>query len=301
MPRLFRFSDVDEYRLIHGSNLEFTPLSSEVSGKQAVLSLPGFTISLIETFPRLVDMQLAAHCTMVGFPIDDGAPMRLNGIEEEGIQVMIGGASAVYSGIERSARKLVSIIFTPEIRDREWPVPEQLFTVVQTTQAARSRLQQVALLTLGTEIGAGNPVERSAIARAMRESLLAAIDPIFFEGGPARAGFRANPVSQYRIFQSAEALISRDLGEPIYSAELARQIGVSVRTLQGVVQRYRGMPLHQYLRIRRLWLVRRRLLAGAVSVKATALAMGFWHLGDFSRSYRTMFGEMPSETLSRSK
>jgi len=301
MPRLFRFSDVDEFRLVHGSSLEFTPLSSEVSGKQAVLSLPGFTITLLETFPRLVDMQLAAHCTMVGFPIDDGLPMRLNGVEEEGIQVMIGGAGAVYSGIERSSRKLVSIVFTPEVRDREWPASDRLFNVFQTTAAARNRLQQVALLTLGTEVGAGDSFERGTVARAIKESLLAAVDPIFFEGAPARTGFRADPVSQYRIFQRAEALISRDLGEPIYSAELARQLGVSVRTLQGVVQRYRGMPLHQYLRIRRLWLVRRRLLAGAVSVKATALAMGFWHLGDFSRSYRTMFGETPSETLSRSR
>jgi AraC family ethanolamine operon transcriptional activator len=61
------------------------------------------------------------------------------------------------------------------------------------------------------------------------------------------------------------------------------------------------MSLHRYLRLRRLWLVRQRLLAGANSVKATALAMGFWHLGDFSRSYRFTFGETPSETLARTK
>jgi AraC family ethanolamine operon transcriptional activator len=50
-----------------------------------------------------------------------------------------------------------------------------------------------------------------------------------------------------------------------------------------------------------LWLVRRRLVAGADSVKAAALAYGFWHLGDFAQAYREQFGEMPSETLARSR
>jgi transcriptional regulator GlxA family with amidase domain len=61
------------------------------------------------------------------------------------------------------------------------------------------------------------------------------------------------------------------------------------------------MSLHRYLRLRRLWLVRQRLLAGADSVKAVALAFGFWHLSDFSRSYRDQFGETPSETLGRGR
>jgi AraC family ethanolamine operon transcriptional activator len=47
--------------------------------------------------------------------------------------------------------------------------------------------------------------------------------------------------------------------------------------------------------------VRRRLLAGAESVKAIALAFGFWHLGDFSASYRLQFGETPSQTLAKSR
>ena len=89
------------------------------------------------------------------------------------------------------------------------------------------------------------------------------------------------------------------LGRPIYSEELANRVGVSIRTLHNAVQRYRGMSLHQYLRFRRLWLVRQRLLAGSASVKVAALTFGFWHLGDFSRSYRSLFGELPSDTLAR--
>ncbi|HWZ39904.1 MAG TPA: helix-turn-helix domain-containing protein, partial [Bradyrhizobium sp.] len=83
--------------------------------------------------------------------------------------------------------------------------------------------------------------------------------------------------------------------------ELAQQVGISVRSMHDAILRYRGISLHRFLRLRRLWLVRQQLLAGAESVKATALAFGFWHLGDFSGSYRLQFGESPSQTLARSR
>ena len=69
--------------------------------------------------------------------------------------------------------------------------------------------------------------------------------------------------------------------------------------MHDAVLRFTGMSLHRYLRLRRLWLVRRRLIAGVESIKAVALAHGFWHLGDFAQSYRNQFGETPSQTLAR--
>src|SRR6201999_4419093 len=98
-----------------------------------------------------------------------------------------------------------------------------------------------------------------------------------------------------------QALLASNLGHPVYSEQIAREVGVSVRTMHDAILRYRGMSLHRYLRLRRLWLVRQQLLAGSESVKASALAFGFWHLGDFSASYRAQFGEAPSETLMRSR
>jgi transcriptional regulator GlxA family with amidase domain len=64
---------------------------------------------------------------------------------------------------------------------------------------------------------------------------------------------------------------------------------------------YRGMSLHRYLRLKRLWLVRQQLVAGNQSVKACALACGFWHFSDFSRAYRLHFGESPSQTLAKAR
>jgi transcriptional regulator GlxA family with amidase domain len=136
---------------------------------------------------------------------------------------------------------------------------------------------------------------------AIKESLLSCIDGVFADIAPAQWTAKANSIRQFKVFQDIQAVLASNLGGPVYSEEIARQVGVSVRTMHDAILRYCGMSLHRYLRLRRLWLVRQQLLAGADSVKATALAFGFWHLGDFSASYRLQFGEMPSETLARSR
>jgi transcriptional regulator GlxA family with amidase domain len=139
------------------------------------------------------------------------------------------------------------------------------------------------------------------VGAAMRESLVAAIDAAFADIVPAKWTMRANALGQFKIFQDVRGIVAAHIGQPIYSGDLARQLGVSVRTIHDAVLRHTGMSLHRYLRLRRLWLVRRELRAGSKSVKAAALASGFWHFGDFSQSYRMTFGETPSETLARAR
>jgi AraC-like DNA-binding protein len=142
-------------------------------------------------------------------------------------------------------------------------------------------------------------VDLTAVSGAIRESLLTAVDTAFAAAANALSP-SPNSVRQFRIVRDIQALLSEDMAHPVYSGDLAKHLGVSVRTMHDAVKRYRGMSLHRYLRLRRLWLVRKRLIEGSQSVKACALALGFWHLGDFSRSYFSQFGEMPSETLARS-
>ena len=90
---------------------------------------------------------------------------------------------------------------------------------------------------------------------------------------------------------------------PLYSDALARELGTSVRTLQLAVQAIHGASLHQHLRNKRLWSLRAQLARGmpATSVSSAAFANGFSHMGELSRLYRATFGELPSETLLRSK
>lgn len=305
--RTFRFSDADEFRsAIRGLNFEFTPfvrrISAETSAEQTILSLPGCDVNLTRAFPRVVDAQLVENCTAIGFTMDAlDVPIRFNGSQGARPAVVIGSGGAAYTIIEEVQRQIASVVFRPEVRARGWPPTLSNFKIFEISAASLHRLRSVVREVLAA---ASEPVESPGLSldgTAMKESLLAAVDDAFESVVSSRWTLRPNDGRSFKTFQDVRALLSDDLSQPIYSDEIARKLGLSVRTMNDVVRRYRGMSLHRYLRLRRLWLVRRRLLAGADSVKAVALAFGFWHLSDFSRSYRDQFGETPSQTLDRGR
>jgi AraC-like DNA-binding protein len=100
----------------------------------------------------------------------------------------------------------------------------------------------------------------------------------------------------------AEEWMSDRLGEPITLSGVARACGVSTRSLQASFQQARGMGPMQWLRGERLSAVRAALLAASQtrpSIAQMALRFGFTHLGEFSRAYRSMFGESPRDTVAR--
>jgi len=301
VPRVFRFDDVDAFRSsIRNLDVDFTPLARKISAEQVILSLPGCELNYTQSFPRIVDAQLAPQTTAVGFTMDDGVPIRFNGVERDRAVIVLGGGGAFYSSVEETPRQYASVMFTPEIVDRGWPQAGLHFSIHEISQRAQDRLREVVRHIL---LVTSQPTDVAPFAsgESIKEALLAAIDNAFAEIVPAKWTTRANTTRQFKVFNDARAILAGDVAHPIYSGELARQIGVSVRTLHDAIQRYRGISLHRYLRLRRLWLVRQQLLAGAPSVKTCALAYGFWHLSDFSRSYRSQFGEAPSETLAASR
>lgn len=298
-PKVFRFSDVDEFRnAIRGLDFEFTPFVRKISAEQVILSLPGCDVNLTRAFPRVVDARLVEDCTAIGFTMDDlDVPVRFNGTQRTRPVVVVGSGGAAYTTIEEVQRQIASVVFRPEVTDRGWPQAAVSFKIFETTAAGLNRLRSVVREVLAAASEPVDPLDVPLKAAAMRETLLGAVDDAFQSVVPARWTLRPNDERNFRIFQDIRALLSDDLSQPIYSEEIARKLGLSVRTMHDVVRRYRGMSLHRYLRLRRLWLVRKRLLAGADSVKAVALTYGFWHLSDFSRSYRDQFGEAPSQTL----
>jgi AraC family ethanolamine operon transcriptional activator len=302
-PKIFRFADVDEFRnAIRGLNFEFTPFVRTIAAEQIILQLPGCDVNVTRSFPRVVDAQLIADCTAVGFAMDDlEVPIRFNGAQRDRAVIVIGGSGAAYTTIEEVERQIASVIFRPEVTDRGWPETHSCFKIFETSTPALHWLRKVVREVVAAASEPIDPVDVPLKAAAMKESLFGAVDAAFADLVPARWTVRPNDGRQFKTFQEIRALLSGDLSQPIYSEEIARKLNLSVRTLHDVVRRYRGMSLHRYLRLRRLWLVRRRLLAGADSVKAVALAFGFWHLSDFSKSYRDQFGETPSQTLERGR
>ncbi|MES2870507.1 MAG: helix-turn-helix domain-containing protein [Pseudomonadota bacterium] len=105
-----------------------------------------------------------------------------------------------------------------------------------------------------------------------------------------------------RLIQRVFDLVMASPQEHFDVLHLARGVGVSVRQLQHSFTSFTGVSPSQWQRLRRLNFARRDLLRqspGDTSVAEIAMRWSFWHLGRFSHAYRSLFGELPSQTLLR--
>jgi len=103
--------------------------------------------------------------------------------------------------------------------------------------------------------------------------------------------------------QRALALMVKSMDEPPSVTRLARESGLSKRTLHRVVRREFGLSPMALSRRIRLREVRAELEAPKpeTTVTAAAFRWGFTHLGRFAGEYAREYGERPSETLQRAR
>jgi AraC-like DNA-binding protein len=100
-----------------------------------------------------------------------------------------------------------------------------------------------------------------------------------------------------------EELLRSGFGELPSVSKLCAAIGVRERTLRAYCIKSLGFSPGQYIRLRQLNLARSELrrASPATTVAQIALRYRFSELGRFAVSYRTLFGESPSETLRRAR
>lgn len=113
------------------------------------------------------------------------------------------------------------------------------------------------------------------------------------EAPTARAGAHA--------LEKATAFIDALKHEPLSLEAIARECGISVRSLCDLFRREHGTSPMRYVAEARLQAAR-RLLTGrkeGLTVAEVATACGFSGFGRFSALYRARFGELPSRTLAR--
>jgi AraC family ethanolamine operon transcriptional activator len=133
-------------------------------------------------------------------------------------------------------------------------------------------------------------------ARFFEESLLAAY---------ARSlELPAERIPRHRrleLARRARAYLHDHAHEPLTLSELCRALCAPERTLHLSFREAFGMPPKAYLKTLRLNGARRSLLhrKPGDAVSGIASRWGFLHFGRFSVDYHRLFGERPSETLSR--
>ena len=97
-------------------------------------------------------------------------------------------------------------------------------------------------------------------------------------------------------------LCLRKVAAPVTLTELYQELHTSQRSLYYAFQECLGLPPMDHLKLLRLHGVRRALKSADPQTYKTYEIAGqwrFWHMGQFGRDYKAMFGETPSNTLKR--
>lgn len=105
-----------------------------------------------------------------------------------------------------------------------------------------------------------------------------------------------------RIWHRIEQYIKANNDRCLKVGEICNEAGISESTLLRIFKFRFGVSPKTYLNTHRLHAVR-RILKNSDSKKQkvsdVANNLGFWHMGQFAMDYRRLFGELPSQTLTK--
>jgi AraC-like DNA-binding protein len=135
-------------------------------------------------------------------------------------------------------------------------------------------------------------------ARAVEQELIHALVECLANGDASQTLMvRQHHANIMTRFESASRM---DFGKQPSLSELCATLGVPERTLRDCCVKFLGVSPCQYMRLRRLNLVRaelKRADPATTSVAQIARRHHFSELGRFAAVYRRIFGEFPSVTL----
>lgn len=264
----------------------------------AAVALKSCSIFLQRTFPRILQARYSSTGAILCFGMDDAVSAILDGAEVQPPSVLLVKGEAHCEFVEPQAN-LIAFVKFDAIEGRGWPGEAGRAEVIAARPAELAALRSVTRDIFLLASNSPDLLEQAQVIGQVEESLLQAVDQTLAWPSPRGDEGRVS-LSQYLLLvRKLDEYLEGNPASVPHSAELAAEFGVSVRTLNNAVVAIRGLSMHRYTRLRRLWNVRMQLIQGApaAELKAIALANGFWHMGEFRSLYRDLFGETPQQTL----
>jgi len=302
--QLVRFADVDAFRPAESlEDARSIPLDvANFAAARAVVNLPACRIIVARSFARILDTAYRAPGGMVILPMTDDLRASSSGMDLDSRFFLALRGNHDCHFVEPRINHHALIIFSPALRDRGWFDRGDTLWARIADPAAHRHARQLVLDILLTASVDPHMFETREVAAHLQEGLLLAFDDLFRISPLSERNAPSAGARSARLVQQIDDYVAAYPAAPIYTADLAGEFGVSVRTLGGAVAKVRGMSLHQYIRLKRLWATRTQLLrSGGASVATCARAQGFHHLGEFAAAYRATFHEAPSDTLARAR
>lgn len=294
---VIRPADFDHFRGIGIGDVHSIPLDLKgFAASFATVKLKSSAIHLQQSFPRILQGVYRSRGAIVAVPMDDGVAAALNGEPIRHPMIMLARGDAPCEVVEPRAN-LWAIINFDVVGTRDWPGQPDSAWLLPTRSVELDALRAIVFDVFSLASRPGG-VDLPNMIENMEESMLQVTDRVMLAVPPAEV--RRVSLTQYlTLVRTLDEFLSFNASRTLYSADIASELGASVRTLHNAVMAIRGMSLHRYVRLKRLWNARQQLAAGpsTIAIKAVALANGFWHMGEFSSLYRSTFGETPQQTL----
>lgn len=156
-----------------------------------------------------------------------------------------------------------------------------------------------ALAPPGEATGLGD----AEIHQAHNELLSVLLSELMRRGGASDAGVPISPGERWRVIRRAEEFLESNHSPAVRIDDLCVAACTSLSRLERAFRESFGVSPRRFLAMRRLAAVRSELLRGVTDATVTEIATrwGFFHLGQFSKEYRALYAERPSDTLRASR
>jgi AraC family ethanolamine operon transcriptional activator len=169
--------------------------------------------------------------------------------------------------------------------------------LVRVSAEALAPLRAAALSVVRRAVGDPAVLADDDVGTTLSEEL-----PELVLGALSESSGRARRSQRTRLFLDAVRHVQRSADAAPTVAELSAALDTSERTLRRAFVEHCSVSPQQYILRWRLHCVRQALLRrGSATVSAVANRWGFWHMGEFAAHYRSVFGELPSETLAAAR
>lgn len=309
------FEPSQAFDVVYGGSFEHRLLSSARSTMEHQRLLLGDLT--LETgcydFPVIAIGSMPRDAICIGFVAEGVSHTRYNtmSIGADEIQVYHAGADLLYhasafsrwvilkvsedrlqqTAVERSGRPL-TLPLSPAVSVRLAPGRRAALTCLADDAMRLAR-------SLQPSGGMGGE-----LAVEIFNGLLGGYTDALVDAAPShKPGLSSVEQRHHHLIRACERLVLSREEPSIALAKLAKRSGYSLRALELIFRRSVGMtPGRWFMNIRLNGAMRDLLVPEpACTVSDIATKWGFRHMSRFAQQYRTMFGELPSETLGRSR
>jgi AraC-like DNA-binding protein len=309
------YSSVSYYTDIDRLRCALQPVNNEIvitgtgpfSARVVTINLPRLRLQRVdETLARAWHVHMAHSRVAIGFSASPGPSMRCQGVVLGPDDLaLFSPTQPVWHAI--SGPSQFAIMSLPKNELTELGValagqplmpPDTMTTQVPPKWTKRLQSMHAAAIHLAEE--SPEIIADPEATRGLEASLIDAMIACLASGR-----MRTDTLSQRRrtlIIKRFRELEEANRDRTLYLTEVCKAIGVSQRTLNDICQDVLGASPKRYLFLRRLHLAHRELRESVPSrgqVTQIATKYGFWELGRFAVAYRSVFGGLPSVTLSR--